>query len=238
VFSEGQGDAHLQLDPAFRRVEEEMLAWAEEHLAAGGSTGTGRTARRLRTFVYDNDPPRRELLQRRGYAESSSRGVIRRSCFDGRSRPRPDLAPDHRIRATRPGDEEDARRIAVLLNAAFGRDFHTAAEYLVFTSHAPSFRSDLDLVAEAPDGTFAAYAGLPYDDVNRRGIFEPVCAHPEHRRKGLARDLMLEGMRRLEAIGAADITVETGDAAAANRLYDALGFHERVSGAVWTRNWS
>ena len=39
----------------------------------------------------------------------------------------------------------------------------------------------------APDGSFAAYVGIPYDEANRRGIYEPVCTHPDHQRQGLAR---------------------------------------------------
>ena len=33
VTTEGGGDAHLQLHPGFRHLEEEMVAWAEAHLA-------------------------------------------------------------------------------------------------------------------------------------------------------------------------------------------------------------
>ena len=90
-------------------------------------------------------------------------------------------------------------------------------------------------MAVAPDGSFAAYAGIPYDESTRHGIFEPVCTHPDHQRKGLARALMLERLRRLKALGAADVTVETGDMIPANRLYDSLSFTETEKGFVWRK---
>ena len=38
-----------------------------------------------------------------------------------------------------------------------------------------------DLVAVAPDKSFAAYAGISYDTVNKLGVIEPVCTHPAYR---------------------------------------------------------
>jgi GNAT superfamily N-acetyltransferase len=122
-----------------------------------------------------------------------------------------------------------------LLNAAFRRDFHNAKEYHNFCRLAPSFHPELDLVAVAPNGTFAAYVGVPYDAVNRRGIFEPVCTHPDHQRKGLAGALMQEALLRLRAIGAVDATVDTGDMLPANRFYDSMGFSEVYQGYAWQR---
>jgi ribosomal protein S18 acetylase RimI-like enzyme len=147
----------------------------------------------------------------------------------------PVLAEGYVLRTTRPEDRDDCCRIADILNAAFGRTFHTAEEYESFTRLAPSFVADLDLVAVAPDGVFGAYVGVPYDDVNRRGIFEPVCTHPEHRRLGLAEALMREGLRRLREGGAADVIVDTGDMEAANSLYQKLGFTERYRQFAWRK---
>jgi ribosomal protein S18 acetylase RimI-like enzyme len=146
------------------------------------------------------------------------------------------VAPGYTLRTTRPEDPAECQRMADLLNAAFGRDFHNAAEYHDFCRLAPSFRQDLDLVAVAPDGSFAAYVGIPYDDVNRRGIFEPVCTHPDHRRLGLAQALMQEGLRRLKALGAVDATVDTGNVLPANQLYDSLGFTEAYRGYAWHKS--
>ncbi|MGD8805852.1 MAG: GNAT family N-acetyltransferase, partial [Chloroflexota bacterium] len=90
-------------------------------------------------------------------------------------------------------------------------------------------------VAVAADNIFAAYAGIPYDRANQIGIFEPVCTHPDHQRKGLARALMQEGLLRLRAVGAQYAMVDTGDMVPANQLYTAMGFSEIYRGTSWKK---
>lgn len=222
------GEAFLQLHPDFRHLEAEMVAWCEENLGGPGPEGGSR----LRMYVHDYDTPRRRLLAERGWTETADWGMVRRLRFGARPLVVPEIAPGYLLRETRP-DPADAQAVADLLNAAFARDLHTAAEFHVFTSHAPSYRRDLDLVAEAPGGGWGAYVGITWDPANRRGIFEPVCTHPDHRRRGLALVLMREGLRRLRALGAADAYVETGAVSPANALYDAVGFTEAYLGHHW-----
>lgn len=231
VTTEGGGDAHLQLHPGFRHLEEEMVAWAEAHLARQVADG-----RLLSIFVFDDDADRQAVLSSRGYERGAAGGVTRRQRMaEGSLPPRPVLPAPYVLRTVRADDLEDCGRVADLLNAAFGRTFHSAVEFQNFTRMAPCYRADLDLVAAAPDGTLAAYVGIAWDDLNRHATFEPVCAHPDHRRHGLARALMEEGLHRLASLGAVDVTVETGDQLAANELYDSLGFEEVRRGQWWQR---
>jgi GNAT superfamily N-acetyltransferase len=283
ILPESANDAHLQVHPDYRHLEDEMIAWAEANLA-GPATGAG--GRELEIYVYEWDAQRQRLLQARGFVKTEVWGMLRHLRL-GRQPPlpAPEVPVGYTLRATRApsagpstssggaggerveprpstgpstssggaggeraeprpstgpstssgGGEDDCQRIADLLNAAFGRTFHNAAEYRNFTRHAPCFRRELDLVVEAPDGTLAAYVGIPYDPVNRCGIFEPVCTHPDHRRRGLAAALMQEGLRRLRAIGAVEATVDTGDRIPANRFYDSLGFTEAYRGFTWRK---
>ena len=234
VLAEGAGDAHVQVHPDFRYLEAEMIGWAEENLAADDRDG-GR--RELEFAVNDYDVLRQQLLAERGYTKMAYGGMCRHLRLGYQPLPAPAMADGYTLRATDPADRADCQRIADLLNAAFGRTFHNAAEYQNFARFAPCFRRDLDLVAVAPDESFAAYIGIPYDEVNRRGIFEPVCTHPDHQRKGLARSLMLEGFHRLRAIGAIDATVDTGDAVPANAFYTSMGFTEAYKSTAWRKEW-
>lgn len=234
VLSEGPGDAHLQVHPDFRHIEPEMVAWAEDQLAVV-SAENGQ--RELEIYVNQYDVLRQQILGGRGYTEMHYGGMCRHIRLGAQPIPTPVVTDGYTLRATNPDDMADCQRIADLLNAAFNRTFHNALEYHHFAKFAPCFQRELDLAMVAPDGSFAAYVGIPYDAANRRGIFEPVCTHPEHQRRGLARALMFEGFHRLRAIGAVDATVDTGDAAPANAFYTAMGFTEAYKGYIWRRTW-
>lgn len=231
VNPDGAGNAQLQLHPDFRALEPAMVAWAEEQIAVPNAEGLCQ----LEIFVFDYDTPRQQLLQSRGYIPMSYGGATRRLQLADHHEEPTGLAAGYRLATTHPEELANCQRIADLLNAAFNRDFHTGIEVQNFTRHAPCFRPELDLVAVAPDGAFAAYVGIAYDEVNRHAIFEPVCTHPKHQRQGLARSLMIEGIQRLKIIGAVDVTVDTGDMIPANRLYDSIGFTEVCLGHVWRK---
>ena len=232
VHPEGTGDAYIELHQDFRFLEEEMLSWAEDNLPAPGE-GPGQ--RRLETFAFEHDAPRLHLLVKHGFEKQPYSGCLRRMFFGNYPLPQVQIAPGYVLRATRPGDESEYQRMADMLNSGFNRTVHTALEYRNFVHQSPSFRHDLNLVAEAPDGIFAAHVAVNYDEVNRWGIFEPVCTHPAHRRHGLASTLMLEGMHRLKALGAKGASVDTGDAIPANALYESVGFTEAYIGYGWKK---
>ena len=60
----------------------------------------------------------------------------------------------------------------------------------------------LDIVAVAPTGEIASFCTMWYDDVTRTAYIEPVATVPEHLRRGLARANIMEGLRRLQRMGA------------------------------------
>lgn len=229
---EGRGNVHLELHPDYRHLEPEMLDWAEGSLSVPMENGTQH---QLETFVNDYDVYRQKLLLERGYKKLEYGGVTRYMRLGQQPLVQPQFADGYTIRTTNPEDPADCQRLADILNAAFNRDFHEGIHYQNLALNAPCFRRDLDLVAVAPDGSFASYVGIPYDEANKLGINEPVCTHPEHQRKGLGKALMQEGLLRLKAIGAVHVTVGTGDMIPANRLYDSLGFTEAYKGHVWQK---
>jgi GNAT superfamily N-acetyltransferase len=232
VHADAVGDAVMELHPAHRDLETAMLGWAEDHLAVGPDPD-GR--RGLTWWVLDADEERRRLLSERGYVAASAGASLRQLSF-ATARPAATLVTEaHRLRMTET-TTEDCQRMADLLNAAFGRTTHTAREYRTFVERSPSFEHDLNLVAVASDGSFAAHVGATFDACNRHAIIEPVCTHPHHRRAGLARALILEALHRLRARGARTAQVDTGDDAAPNALYAACGFTEVHHLRPWHRS--
>jgi GNAT superfamily N-acetyltransferase len=96
--------------------------------------------------------------------------------------------------------------------------------------------SELDLVAEAPDGGFGAYCICRLDHANGVGLLEPVGTRPGFRRRGLARTVVLEGLRRMEARGARTALVcLEGDNEPARGLYESVGFGLRSTIYTYTK---
>ena len=214
------GDEVILLShPRHRDVEGEMLAWAEARRAAQRTTAGEPLT--LAVNAYDGDAARIALLRERGYTRTERHYLYRRQALD-RPLDAPTLPEGYAVRQLR-GAAELAARVAVH-REAFAPSRMTVEKHRAVMA-APTYRPELDLVVTAPDGTFAAYALVWFDAENRIGVFEPVGTDPAYQRRGLGRAVLTEGLRRLRALGAQTAYVNTnGDNAAANLLYEAVGF--------------
>jgi len=83
---------------------------------------------------------------------------------------------------------------------------------------APLYRRDLDLVAVAADGSVASFCTVWFDDVTRTAYFEPVATVTAHRRRGLGKALLIEGLHRLKEMGCL-VAFVSGYSERANALY-------------------
>jgi mycothiol synthase len=231
VHPEGKGDAWLEVHPQYRWLEEAMLDWAEANLARPNKEGHPQLA----VFTWEYDKERQEQLHQRGYTRTDAGDVLREKPYNVQDVPAPTMPEGYRLHEVRPGHPEDCERYAALLNAAFKRSIHTAKELATFTTMSPSYCQEIELVAVAPDGSFAALTGMTYDEDHRFGSFEPVCAVPGPKPLGLTGKLMLEGYRRVRQMGAEHCYVGTGIGMAANRFYDAVGFKIIHMGWYWKK---
>jgi len=237
--SEGRGFAFFQVHPQYRTeaLEEEMLSVAKEHLVGIG-TSTGRPF--LCVSAQDTDAMRIELLARRGYARRADWQEIERKRDLSRPIASAPLPSGYSLRAMGVDDEDLERR-----SWASWRSFHPDEPNEKYEGglwyrniqRAPMYRRDLDLVIEAPSGEIAAFATLWFDDVTRAIYFEPVGTAPEHQRRGLAKAVIAEGMRRAKEIGALVATVGGGGESnpPAERLYAGMFGREGISTAGWVR---
>jgi GNAT superfamily N-acetyltransferase len=91
------------------------------------------------------------------------------------------------------------------------------------------YRGDRHILVEAPEGTMASSTIMWLDEANKTAEFEPVGTHPDYRRRGLARAMLLHGMHRARAAGASHMTVACLGAPGhpeARGLYYSVGFTE------------
>jgi GNAT superfamily N-acetyltransferase len=112
--------------------------------------------------------------------------------------------------------------------AAFAPSRMTAEKVRIVTEM-PSYRADLDVVAEAPDGSLAAFCLGWFDEATHTVELEPVGTDPAHARRGLATAVVIEALRRARDLGARHAFVTAGASGSAPQaLYGSLGFAEAL----------
>ena len=214
-------DYHLHPDRP-EGLLEEMLDWLTE------CATDGRETSERSVWALEHDIADVEVLTHHGF-QRTEQHFAHTLCPLDEEPPTPVLPDGFAVRPVR-GEEELAARVAVH-QAAFAPSRVTEQSFLnVMRSN--TYRPELDMVVEAPDGTLAAFCLCWFDEENRVGEFEPVGAHPRYQRRGLARAVSLAALSQLRALGGdTAIVLHTGRDEAAERLYTSLGFREV------TRSW-
>jgi len=234
---EGPGNAFLQVHPGLRTpsLEEEMIVVAEKHLAIPGPNGR----RKLRVWTNEHNDLRQGILARRGYTKDDEPEYQRRRPMTGdRARSIPDVlvAVGYTVRAL--GDVEELPARSWVSWKAFHpdepEDRYEGWDWYPNVQRAPLYRRDLDIVAVAPNGEFASFCTVWFDDVTRSGAFEPVGTAPAHQRRGLGKAVMCEGLRRLKRMGAT-LAYVGSYTLAAHALYASVGFTEYDLSEPWAK---
>jgi GNAT superfamily N-acetyltransferase len=207
----GGNQIFLQVHPEYRFVEPAMLDWAETRWAAGQDA--------LETFAEVDDPVRQALLAARGYTDAGDDGYMRRYDLALDYAPLP-LPAGYRIESL-DQNRNYASRIAAVQRAfnqpALGRAWLES----MFT--APSYEPAWDLSVLAPDGRHVAFCLAMLDRRNRIAEIDPVGTDPDYQQRGLAKALLTECFRRLQAAGMACAYIGAApEPYKANRLYEAL----------------
>lgn len=229
---EAPGHVFLQVHPGLRAagLEDEMLSVAEKHLTISHTSGE----RRLTVWTDSGDGMRQDILKRRGYTKGDVPEHQRRRPM-AEPIPQVPTADGYAVRALR-GSEEHAARSWVSWRAFHPdepRDNYQGAAWYTNIERAPLYRRDLDIVAVAPGGEFASFCTVWFDDVTRTGAFEPVGTAPGHQRRGLAKAVMTEGLRRLKRRGAT-LAYVGSYTPRAHALYASVGFMEYDISEPWT----
>jgi predicted N-acetyltransferase YhbS len=217
------GDTFLQRHPDCEFLLDEMLEFAE-------ATLVDKRDNTLRTQIFDYDEPLQASARKRGYQQDTERPGYD-SVYVIQALPRPSLPEGFALRSMADENNLELRR------KAFGLGFnhpdpwewpsHFAYQEL---QEAPDYRKDLDLYVISPDGEHVSFCIVWYDEKNRLGILEPVGTVPKYRRLGLAREVVMEGIRRAAALGAETVQVGSGE-----RFYEALGFEKKYVSYIWTK---
>lgn len=215
-------------------LQAEMMYWlaaaARQRNQAQGETLT------LDASALEDDQPRLEMLERFGFLRQAETSLLM-SCPLIPPIPDPQLPPGFSIR---PLDGlAELENYVNLHRAAFGTDNMTL-DYRRSIMSAPDYLPELDLVAVAPNGELAAFCHCQIfaDDAPRaggkkEGWTDPLGTHPAYRRLGLAKALILAGMRLLQTRGMDTALLGTSSAnPAMQQVAGSIGFRA-VSNTLW-----
>jgi GNAT superfamily N-acetyltransferase len=212
---------HLQLHPDYKSKEliKEMIEVAEKNYPR--SYDGNRKKERHIIWSHDVDDIKKEVLKKMGYQPTEWLDNQRYKPLD-ESLPKVEMPKGYSIRHM--GLDSDILKRSW---ASF-RAFHSeeplenyeddGGEWYYNIIKTPLYRRDLDLVAIAPEGGIVGFVTVWYDDYTRTGYFEPVGVTPSHQRQGIAKALILEGMKKLRELGAT-LAVIGGINEAANKTY-------------------
>ena len=233
---EAIGEAFFQVHPSYHRAElfSEMLDVAEQKLSTTKEDGK----KELVAWVNAGDTVHKEILAQCGYVRSRFLAEhMRRRPF---AQPVPEFTPPAGYTVRALGDESELPARSWLSWKAFHPEEpdekYQGWEWYRNIQRVPIYRRDLDILALAPDGEFAAFCTVWFDDVTRTAVFEPVGTHPNHQKRGLGKAVMSEGLRRAQKLGATLATVSSYSTGA-HALYDSMGFTDVDILEPWIKEW-
>ena len=205
-------------------LEQEIISWACNR-ASHISRGKSITLRCRR--VREDNPKRISSLEWQGFRRDTNRQGLRMVRRLDVPLDKPLVPQGFKIRHLSGQDEVEA--YVALENSAIPEA--TSVETHQRWIDTPEYISELDLIAVADDGTFAAFCQSYYDplelvrSVRKEGWTDPIGTAPSYRKKGLARAIILEALWRLKSRGIEDAVLGVASSnEVARQLYESIGY--------------
>ena len=173
----------------------------------------------LRLYVPEESEQLIETVRRLGYSRIADQPQYISEYSIG-ALPAAQLPSGFELRSM--ANDNDIRHRSIVLARAFGNTEPSGAILAALyeeLQRAPDYQADLDIYIVAPSGSHVAFCIAWYDRKNNVGSFEPVGTDPDYRQKGGGRTVILEGLRRLAALGAVRAYVGSGQP-----FYNRIGF--------------
>ncbi len=210
----------INIHPDYRYLEAEIISDLEDTKRKMGKIDEHDV--RIAFMVPASNTVRIELLKELGYSDLGPQEHNRIRSID-LPIPDYDLPEGFSIKHVDIADEFEKYRMVV--GSVFTHCGNMTEKLAKIYSEASFYHDGMDLVVVAPDGNFAAFTTIRMDPVSKITEFEPVGTHPDYRRLGLAKSIILEGLKRLETHKPTFVCIPgAANNESATRLYDSLGF--------------
>lgn len=221
-------------------VERQIFAWGEMRM--------GEVARERNVSVKLRTNARESQTQQINFIESQGFTVERYFWTKARSLSLPIPEPQFPEGFTqRQVKVEDLEAWVEMFNQTFIDHWNhhdINVERLQHWWNEPTYNPELDLVAIAPDGTFAAFCfcNIFFEENKRNerkdGWIGALGTRRGFRKLGLGRAMLLSGMQRLKALGmdTAKLGVDADNPSGATKLYESVGFQTLYTKIVYVKD--
>ena len=218
------GECFLTVKSVYAFLLSEMLAYAENELSIDKDGNHS-----LCVWITDKETIKQELLIKNGYQKVQLEPV-RIFRYDN---PFLDVKLPDGFSVISLEDENDFKKINNCLWKGFdhGDLPDDDLDCRMHMQSGPNFRKDLTTVINAPNGEYACFAGMWFDDKNNYAYLEPLATIPEYRRMGLATIALTESMRKTKLLGAKYCFGGVPE------FYRAIGFETICNRELWKKEW-
>ncbi len=221
-FEMNMGECFMVTDSNHIFLLTEMLTYAEKELSV-----INDNKQTLTVWVTDKETDKIELLVRKGYKKVYAEPVR----IFSYKKPFLDVKLPDGFSIISLEDENDYKKIHDCLWKGFnhGDNPDDDIDCRMLMQSGPNFRKDLPTVIKAPNGDYACFAGMWFDERNKYAYLEPLATVPEYRRMGLATIALTEGMKKTKALGA------TYCFGGVPEFYTAIGFETICNREMWKK---
>lgn len=211
------GQAFLQRHPDYEHLLPEMLEYAEKTFVGKGMT---------RIYVDEQDKALQGAAKERGFVRDE-KPCMHYMLFDLESIPESNLPDGYRFVTMAENNDLEKRRevLGLSFNHPDPNDWATVFSYKELQK-APDYRKELDIVVQRPNGKWVACTIAWFDEYNKMGTVEPVGAI----QLGMGREVVMEGLRRLKALGAEMAHMDSG-----LKYYETIGFEKKFPIYRWVK---
>jgi N-acetylglutamate synthase-like GNAT family acetyltransferase len=226
------GTVLIDLDPFYWEIYGDMIDYAEKHFAGIDEMGK----KYLNIITLKTSKLLHEALRSKKYIESPNDGVIAYSLCD--SSILPQIMPKgFQIKSL--DEVYNFDKLNTLLWKAFNYEGEPPAYYdnvNPLIKHAwLEYQRDICTVILAPDGSYAAFCGMWFDEDSFEVFLEPLATNEKYRNLGLGKACVYSSLKKCKEMGAKYVYVAPDNSSFG--FYKNIGFKDKVrEEIIWKKS--
>lgn len=207
------------VDPYYNHLKKDMMAYAKDKIVNDS---------KLHVIIDDNDRDLQCIAKKLGFRPTQDKQCT--AMIDIDESIEYHLPEGFSVKSL--GEECDLYKFNRCLYRGFnhGDDVPVSDTIILDRKNSvssPHLKRYLNMVVVAPNGDYASYCGIWYDESTNNALVEPVCTDPDYRMLGCGKAAVLEAVLRCSKLGAKQAYVGSNQ-----QFYYNIGFSP-ISTETW-----